>query len=48
MKLYCIPKYEEIKGYEELAHNYNMAFEYNDFFVPSVFMNKQRISEREL
>ena len=45
MKLYCIPKYEEIKCYEELAHNYNMAFEYNDFFVPSVFMNKQRINE---
>ena len=45
MKLYCIPKYEEIKCYEELAHKYNMAFEYNDFFVPSVFMNKQRINE---
>lgn len=45
MKLYCIPKYEEIKGYEELAHKYNMAFEYNDFFVPSVFMNKQKINE---
>lgn len=45
MKLYCIPKYEEIKGYEELAHKYNMAFEYNEFFVPSVFMNKQKINE---
>ena len=45
MKLYCIPQYEEIKGYEELAHKYNMAFEYNEFFVPSVFMNKQRINE---
>ena len=45
MKLYCIPKYEEIKGYEELAKKYHLSFEYNDFFVPPVFMDKQRLSE---
>lgn len=45
MRLYCIPKYEEIKGYEELARQYQLSFEYNDFFIPPVFMDDKKIKE---
>lgn len=35
-KLYCIPKLQQMEDYLAFAKDYQMRFEYNDFFLPSV------------
>ncbi len=35
-KLYCIPKLQQMKDYLVFAEEYQMRFEYNDFFLPAV------------
>lgn len=43
MKMYCIPKMEQLDEFCEYAKENNLAFEYNDFFMPQVLMNEEEI-----
>lgn len=38
-----IPEISQIEESVALAEEYNAAFEYNDFYVPSVYLSKERI-----
>ena len=40
-----IPDFNNIEGSLQLASEYNSAFEFNDFFLPDLLDNKNKISE---
>jgi len=40
-----IPEYDRLDESVALAEKYNAAFEYNDFFLPGVYQNKERVEE---
>lgn len=44
-KLYIIPKLEEIDKYMKLVEEYNLHFEYNDFFIPDVIDDNELVEE---
>lgn len=44
-QLYCIPKLDQINLYLDFSKKYNVAFEYNDFFIPQVLDNQNLINE---
>lgn len=39
-KLYCIPTLKELDNYIRFSEEYQAAFEYNEFFMPSVLEDK--------
>ena len=41
MKLHIIPRYQEADKWCELAQELDAAFEYNEFFIPSIVDNKE-------
>lgn len=41
MKLYCIPELLQLREFYECAKKYQVAFEYNEFFVPKTLMDKE-------
>ena len=48
MKLSCIPTLNQLHDYTAFSKEYHAAFEYNDFFLPSILDNdeqKKRIME---
>ena len=44
-KLYCIPSLKELHKYEQFAKEYHAAFEYNDFFVPEVLDDEEKVKD---
>lgn len=42
-KLYCIPSLAQLSDYEEFSRQYNAAFEYNDFFIPDILDDEEKI-----
>ncbi len=38
--LYCIPRLQQIEDYLRFSEEYQMGFEYNDFFLPSLLDNE--------
>lgn len=45
-KFLIIPKYEDINSYMSLKDKYNLGFEYNDFFNPTLLDNEVTLNER--
>ncbi len=45
MKMYCIPKMDQLDEFYHYAKEHNLAFEYNDFFVPQVLMDEGKIQQ---
>lgn len=45
MELYCIPRVEELDEFYSFSRDYNVAFEYNEFFIPDVLM-KEEVKEQ--
>lgn len=45
-QLLVIPKEAQIKEYLELANKYNLGFEYNDFFLPELLDDADKLEER--
>lgn len=45
MKLYAIPTLKELEEFCECSGKWNLAFEYNDFFVPETLMNPEKTKE---
>lgn len=45
MRLYCIPNLEELEGYEKIAQEYGLAYEYNDFFPPLIIVDTNKKTE---
>ena len=45
MKLYVIPHLEEIDKWISLSKEYNLGFEYNEFFNPNVLDNEHLLNE---
>lgn len=45
-KIYCIPKINDIEKYLEFSQKENAAFEYNDFFIPSLLDKEGYIDEK--
>lgn len=43
--LYCIPKLEQINKYLEFSQKYNAGFEYNDFFLPKILDQSEKVDE---
>ncbi len=41
-----IPTFEQKEVFAELAHKYQTAFEYNDFFLPHVYESEEEIERR--
>ncbi len=41
MKLYCIPKMDQLEEFYAYSQKYGVAFEYNEFFIPAVLMNEE-------
>ena len=46
MKLYVIPQIKELNKWIELSSKYDLGFEYNDFFNPSILDNEEDLKER--
>lgn len=46
MKLYVIPQIKELNKWIELSSKYDLGFEYNDFFNPSILDNEDELKER--
>ncbi len=44
MKYHVIPKLDELDKYLELAKEYNLGFEYNEFFIPSTLDNEEKLN----
>ena len=44
MKLYVIPNLKEIKKWNELSEKYNLGYEYNEFFVPSLLDDEKELN----
>lgn len=45
IKLYCIPKTDQLTEFVEFSEKYHAGFEYNDFFLPSVLDDSERVRE---
>ena len=45
MKIYVIPQINEIKKWEKLSIDYNLGFEYNDFYDPKLLDNKEKLNQ---
>ncbi len=45
MKMYCIPKIEQLDEFYCYAKERNLAFEYNDFFVPKVLEDQEKTQQ---
>ena len=45
MKIYVIPQVNEIKKWEKLSIDYNLGFEYNDFYDPKLLDNKEKLDQ---
>ena len=43
IRLYCIPKLDRISDFVAFSKKYHAGFEYNDFFLPSVLDNPEKI-----
>lgn len=43
--LYCIPKPDQIDKFLSFSDKYNAGFEYNDFFLPAILEQPQKIRE---
>lgn len=41
-----IPEFEQMEKFEELAHEYDAAFEYNDFYMPRVYEDEYEVRKR--
>ena len=41
-----IPEFDKREAFCELAYEYNAAFEYNDFFMPSVYGDEEEVKRR--
>lgn len=44
-KLLVIPRLNELGSFIELKNKYNLGFEYNDFFVPQLLDNKEKLEK---
>ena len=44
MKLYVIPNLKEIEKWNELSEKYNLGYEYNEFFVPSLLDDEKELN----
>lgn len=45
MKYYVIPNLDEINKYKELSKEYNLGFEYNEFYMPSLLDDANRLGD---
>ncbi len=45
MRYHIIPKLNELDKYLELSKKYNLGFEYNEFFIPSILDDEKRLNE---
>lgn len=45
-RLYLIPSVDSIDRVMELSKEYDTCFEYNDFFLPAVLDNEEKVKER--
>ncbi len=45
-KFLIIPDYNRLDESVQLANEYNAAFEYNDFYLPNVYSNKEELQQR--
>ena len=45
MKYYVIPDLSELDKYLKLASDYNLGFEYNDFFDPNLLDNNEKLND---
>ncbi|MCR5646905.1 MAG: sugar phosphate isomerase/epimerase [Acholeplasmatales bacterium] len=45
MRYHIIPKLNELDKYLELSKQYNLGFEYNEFFIPSILDDEKRLNE---
>ena len=45
-KIYIIPNFQCISDAVRLADTYQAHFEYNDFYMPDIFLDSQKIKER--
>ena len=45
MKYYVIPNLSELDKYLKLASDYNLGFEYNDFFDPNLLDNNEKLND---
>lgn len=43
IRLYCIPKTDRLSDYMEFSKKYHAGFEYNDFFLPSVLDEPEKV-----
>ncbi len=43
--IYCIPNLSQIDKYMNFSKEYNAAFEYNDFFLPCVLDDEDKVNE---
>ena len=44
--LYMIPDFENLEKTRKLAEKYNAYFEYNDFYMPAVYSDKEELKKR--
>ncbi len=45
MKYYVIPNLDEINKYKELSKEYDLGFEYNEFYMPSLLDDANRLGD---
>ena len=45
MKYYVIPNLNEINKYLDLSNEYNLCFEYNEFFNPKLLDNENELND---
>lgn len=43
--VYCIPKLDQIDKFLAFSKDYNAGFEYNEFFIPAVLDQKEKVDE---
>lgn len=43
IRLYCIPRLDHLSDFVSFAQKYHAGFEYNDFFLPSVLDNPEKV-----
>lgn len=43
--VYCIPRLNQISSFLSFSKKYNAGFEYNDFFLPSVLDDEEKVKE---
>ena len=44
MKYHVIPKLDELDKFLKLSKEYNLGFEYNEFFIPSTLDNEEKLN----